>query len=73
MSHILNLKSKYSLIIDINKQLVFDGSDTKAKPSSFISADIKLFDAANNEMPLTSQQKDDIIVMLLKIRSINGD
>jgi hypothetical protein len=73
MSHILNLKSKYNLVINIDKQIIMDGIDSQTQSSSFISADIKLFDAQNNEMSLTSQQKDDIIVMLLKIRSINGD
>jgi hypothetical protein len=73
MSHILNLKSTYNLVINVDKQIIMDGIDPQTQSSSFISADIKLFDAENNEMPLTSQQKDDIIVVILKIRSINGD
>lgn len=73
MGHILNLKSKYNLTIDIDKELIFDGPDPQRPWFSSTSIDVKLVDEENKEIPLEQHQKDDIIAMLLKIRSINGD
>jgi hypothetical protein len=73
MSHILNLKSQYSLIIDVDKQLIFDGPDPQRPWCSSASIDVKLVDKENTEIPLGQQQKDEIIVALSKIGSINGD
>ena len=66
MSH-LNLKSKYSLIIDIDKQLIFDGPDPERPWFSSVSMDVKLVDEENKEITLSHQQKDEIIVLLSKI------
>jgi len=73
MSHILDLKSKYSLIIDVDKQLIFDGPDPQRAWFSSTSIDVKLVDEENKEIPLDQQQKNELIVALLKIGSINGD
>lgn len=73
MGHILNLKSKYNLTIDIDKELIFDGPDPQRPWFSSTSIDVKLVDEENKEIPLEQHQKDDIIAMLLKIRSINGN
>ena len=73
MGHIFELKSKYSLTIDVNKQLIFDGPDPQRPWFSSTSIDVKLFDEENEEIPLDQQQKDDIMVVLSKIRKINGD
>jgi len=35
--------------------------------------DVKLVDEENEEIPLNQKQKDEIIVVLSKISSINGD
>jgi hypothetical protein len=73
MGHILNLKSKYNLTIDIDKELIFDGPDPQRPWFSSTSIDVKLVDEENKEINLEQKQKDDIIAMLLKIRSINGN
>jgi hypothetical protein len=73
MSHILDLKSKYSLIIDVDKQLIFDGPDPQRAWFSSTSIDVKLVDEENKEIPLDQQQKNELIVAHLKIGSINGD
>lgn len=73
MGHALDLRSKYSLIIDVDKQLIFDGPDPKRPWFSSTSIDVKLFDEENEEIPLEQQQKDEIIVVLSKIGSINGN
>jgi hypothetical protein len=73
MGHAFDLRSKYSLIIDVNKQLIFDGPDPQRPWFSSTSIDVKLVDEENEEIPLDQQQKDEIIVVLSKIRSINGD
>jgi hypothetical protein len=67
MSHLFNLKSKYSLIIDIDKQLIFDGPDPERPWFSSVSMDVKLVDEENKEITLNQQQKDEIIVLLSKI------
>ena len=71
MSHIFNLKSKYSLIIDIDKQLIFDGLDQR-ESISLTSIDIKIVDEENKEITLNKDEKDTIIAVISKIRSING-
>jgi hypothetical protein len=71
MSHIFNLKSKYNIEIVVDKQLVSDGVDYQKEPSLFVSMGIKLFDEKNKEMLLTQEEKDEIIVVLSKIRSTN--
>jgi hypothetical protein len=71
MGHILN--SKYNLVIDIDKQLIFDGPDPQRPWFSSVSMDVKLVDGENKEIPLNQQQKDEIIFVLSKISSINGD
>jgi len=71
MGHILN--SKYNLVIDIDKQLIFDGPDPQRPWFSSVSMDVKLVDEENKEIPLNQQQKDEIIFVLSKISSINGD
>jgi hypothetical protein len=73
MGHIFELKSKYSLTIDVNKQLIFDGLDPQRPWFSSNSIDVKLIDEENKEIPLDQQQKDEIIVLLSKIGSINGN
>jgi len=73
MSHILNLKSKYDLIIEVDKQLIFDGPDHERPWFSSTSIDLKLVDQENQEIPLDQQQKDEIIAVVSKIRRINGD
>ena len=73
MGHALDLKSKYSLTIDVNKQLIFDGPDPQRPWFSSNSIDVKLIDEENKEIPLDQQQKDEIIALLSKIGSINGD
>jgi hypothetical protein len=73
MGHALDLKSKYSLIIDVNKQLIFDGPDPQRPWFSSTSIDVKLVDEENKEIPLDQQQKDEIIVAISKIGTINGD
>ena len=71
MSHAFDFK--YRLTVDIDKQLVFDGIDLRIKPSVFFSMDIKLVDQENKEILLNKDEKDNIMVVLSKIRSINGD
>jgi hypothetical protein len=71
VSHIFNLKSKYSLIIDIDKQLIFDGLDQR-ESISLTSIDIKIVDEENKEITLNKDEKDTIIAVISKIRSING-
>jgi hypothetical protein len=71
MGHILN--SKYNLVVDIDKQLIFDGPDPQRPWFSSVSMDVKLVDGENKEIPLNQQQKDEIIFVLSKISSINGD
>ena len=75
MSHTLNLRSKYSLIIDTDTQLIFDGPDLDLQRSQFSSTsiDIKLVDEKNKEILLDQHQKDEIIAVLSKIFSINKD
>jgi hypothetical protein len=73
MGHTLNLKLKYSLVIDVDKQLIFDGPDPERPWFSSISMNVKLINEENKEMPLSQQQKDEIIVVLSKIGSINED
>jgi hypothetical protein len=73
MGHTFELKSKYSLVIDVNKQLIFDGPDPQRAWFSSVSMDVKLVDEENKEIPLNQQQKDEIIFVLSKISSINGD
>jgi hypothetical protein len=73
MGHTLELKSKYSLIIDVDKQLIFDGPDPQRPWFYSISMNVTLVDEENKEIPLNQQQKDEIIVVLSKIGSINGD
>jgi len=73
MGHTFELKSKYILIIDVEKQLIFDGPDPQRPWFSSTSIDVKLFDEENEEIPLEQQQKDEIIVVLSKIGSINGN
>jgi hypothetical protein len=58
MSHIFELKSKYRLMIDIDKQLIFDGPDPKRSWFSSISMDIKLVDEENKEMYLKLDNQD---------------
>ena len=73
MGHLFDLKSKYSLIIGVDKQLIFDGPDPQRAWFSSTSIDVKLVDEENKEIPLDQQQKNELIVALLKIGSINGD
>jgi hypothetical protein len=73
MGHIFDSKSKYSLIIDVDKQLIFDGPDPQRPWFSSVVMDVKLVDEENKEIPLGQQQKDEIIIVLSKIREINGD
>jgi hypothetical protein len=73
MGNILDLRSKYSLVIDVDKQLIFDGPDPQRAWFSSVSMDVKLVDEENEEIPLNQKQKDEIIVVLSKISSINGD
>jgi len=73
MGHILDLKSKYNLIIDIDKQMIFDGPDPQRPWFSSFTMDIKLTDEANKEIILNQTQKDEIIAVLSKIGSINGN
>ena len=73
MGHIFNLKSKYNLTIDIDKQIIMDGVDSRTQSSSFMSIDIKLLNENNKELQLTTQQKNDIIAVLANIRSIDGN
>jgi hypothetical protein len=73
MGHTFNLKSKYNLFIDVDKQLIFDGPDPQRAWFSSISMDIKLVDEENKEIALNQQQKDEMIFVLSKISSINGD
>jgi hypothetical protein len=70
MGHILNLKSKYNLAINIDKELIFDGPDPERPWFSSTSIDVKLVDEENKEIPLEQQQKNEIIVILSKIESI---
>lgn len=67
MSHVFNFKSKYSLVIDTDTQLVFDGPDPQRAWFSSVSMDVKLVDGENEEMPLDQKQKDEIIVVLSRI------
>ena len=60
-------------MIDIDKQLIFDGPDPKRSWFSSISMDIKLVDEENKEITLNQQQKNEIIFVLSKIESINGN
>lgn len=71
MGHTFNLKSKYIMTIEVDKQLISDGVDHQKEPSLFVSMGIKLFDEKNKEMLLTQEEKDEIIVALSKIRSTN--
>jgi hypothetical protein len=73
MSHILDLKFKYHLIINVDKQLIFDGPDPERPWFSSIAMNIKLVDEENKEIFLDQQQKDEIISTLSKIGSINGN
>jgi hypothetical protein len=73
MGHILDLKSKYNLIINIDKQMIFDGPDPQRPWFSSTSIDVELVDEENIMIPLSQQQKDEIIAVLSKIGSINGD
>jgi hypothetical protein len=71
MSHTFDLKSKYSLIIDVDKHLIFDGPDPERPWFSSTSIDVKLVDEENKEILLTQEEKDKIIAVLSKISSIN--
>lgn len=73
MGHIFELKSKYSLIINVDKQLIFDGPDPERPWFSSTSIDVKLVDEENKEILLTQEEKDKIIAVLSKIGSINGN
>ena len=73
MGHILDLKSKYLLIINVDKQLIFDGPDPQRPWFSSFSIDVELTDEENTEILLDQQQKDEIIAILSKIGSINGN
>jgi hypothetical protein len=73
MGHILDLKSKYSLVIYVDKQLILDALDPQRLWFYSTSIDVKLVDEENKEIPLEQQQKDKIIVLLSKIGSINGN
>lgn len=73
MGHILNLKSKYNIEIEVDKQLIFDGPDPQRAWFSSTSIDVKLINQENKEIALGQQQKDEIIVVLSKIGKINGD
>ena len=72
MGHLFDLKSKYSLIIGVDKQLIFDGPDPQRPWFSSVVMDVKLVDEENKEILLDQQQKNEIIVVLSKIGSING-
>jgi len=71
MGHTFNLKSKYNIEIEVDKQLIFDGPDPQRAWFSSLSMNIKLLDEENKEIPLNQQQKDEIIFVLSKIGSIN--
>jgi hypothetical protein len=73
MGHAFDLRSKYSLIINVDKQLIFDGPDPERPWFSSTSIDVKLVDEENKEILLTQEGKDKIIAVLSKIREINGD
>jgi hypothetical protein len=66
------VKSKYSLLIEFDKQLIFDGPDPQRAWFSSVSMNVKLFDE-KNEIYLSQQQKDEIIIVLSKIKDINGN
>jgi len=70
MGHILNLKSKYNIEIEVDKQLIFDGPDPQRPWFSSLSTNIKLLDEENKEILLDQQQKDEIIFVISKIGSI---
>jgi hypothetical protein len=63
----LDLKLRYNLIIDVDKELIFDGPDPQRPWFSSTAIDIKLVDEDNKEINLDSCQKNDIKVVLLKI------